>query len=687
MHLYRAYRRVLITGTATLLAGTITGFSQARKDTTARLQDVVVTGQYTPQSLRNSVYKVRVIDAERIKLRGATDIAGVLNNELGVRLSTDYTLGETDFSLMGLGGNRVKVLLDGVPLIDRDATRQSLGQLDVNQIERIEIVEGPMSVVYGTDAMAGVINIITRKNKTPRNSMTVTARVQEESMGNTYTTLSDKGIHNENLGVSFQHGRWNVSGYVTRNITGAWNDTMAYPAKASMPKNQYLGGGTLGYQYKGFNAWYRLDYAHEQLFSAGVMNENNYIGFDQYYITHRYTHQLQTEWQMNKKWKLNTALSYQNYRRNTESYQIDYQAKTRTPIDGDGYWDVSTFKTWFFRSTAQWYVSDKVSIQPGVEFKSDNSGGQRINGNPTITDYSVFASAEIKPFNALVIRPGVRMTKNSIYNAPPAIPSINAKLTINSHFDLRASYARGFRAPALRELYFKFIDASHYILGNPDLKAEYSHSFMTSLSWHNNANAPVQFNSVVTGFYNTYTNFIDYAYDYSTSPVVTTYVNIDKYKTTGGTLENTLTWKNLTATAGFSYIGRYNQLKDEYTSLPQFTWSPEVNSNISYNFTKLKGQLSFFYKFTGHLPTWALNSNTNAVYLSTISSFHWADVTATKQIGKLLSFQAGVKNLFAVKRIGNTSQDVGAAHSTGGPVLTGFGRSYFAGLNFRFTKN
>ncbi|WP_315819996.1 TonB-dependent receptor plug domain-containing protein [Paraflavitalea speifideaquila] len=113
------------------------------------------------------MYRVRTINRERIALRGATDIAGVLNNELGIRIETDYTLGESDTRIMGLGGQRVKVLLDGVPLIDRDATKQSLGQIDINTIERIEIVDGPMSVIYGTDALAGVINIITKKVKAP----------------------------------------------------------------------------------------------------------------------------------------------------------------------------------------------------------------------------------------------------------------------------------------------------------------------------------------------------------------------------------------------------------------------------------------------------------------------------------------------------------------------------------------
>ena len=120
-----------------------------------QLEQVVVTGQFSPQSMRNSLYKVRTVNSEQIRQKAPTSVQSLLNTEIGIRLSNDMALGETDFELMGMSGNNVKILLDGIPLIDRGATKQSLSQLDVNSIERVEIVEGPMSVVYGTDALAG----------------------------------------------------------------------------------------------------------------------------------------------------------------------------------------------------------------------------------------------------------------------------------------------------------------------------------------------------------------------------------------------------------------------------------------------------------------------------------------------------------------------------------------------------
>ena len=135
------------------------------KEDINQLEEVVVTGQFSPQSMKNSLYKVRSVNSDQIRQKAPLDVQSLLNTEIGIRLSNDMALGETDFELMGMSGNNVKILMDGIPMIDRGSTKQSLSQLDVNRIERVEIVEGPMSVVYGTDALAGVINIITKKNK------------------------------------------------------------------------------------------------------------------------------------------------------------------------------------------------------------------------------------------------------------------------------------------------------------------------------------------------------------------------------------------------------------------------------------------------------------------------------------------------------------------------------------------
>lgn len=668
--------------------------SQARAvastDSSKLLEEVVFTGQFKPQSLKQSVYKVRVIDQERIRMRAATDIAGVLNNEIGIRFTTDNILGETDVNIMGMSGQNVKVLLDGVPLVDRGSTKQSLSQIDISTVERIEIVEGPMSVVYGTDALAGVINIITKKNRTGKNTLGVSLRILEEGTGEYYTPFTGDGQHNENLGISWQQGKFNASGSFTRNHFGGWTGDAAYRSQEAKPKEQYMFGGTVGVKLKNFNTWYRLDYLDEEIYVAGALNNNNYRAKDQYYITDRFTHQLQNEWQMHDKVRLNTAISYQDYKRRTKTETIDYTNGSKTLSTAAGEQDVNTFTSFFVRSTGQWLLSEKISIQPGFELKSDQTEGDRIEGSPSITDFSFFASAEIKPVKGLNIRPGLRMSKNSVYDAPPVIPSLNVKIALDERSDLRLSYARGFRAPILRELYFYYFDANHSIEGNTDLEAETSDSYNASINRQLINKSNVELNTVLTGFYNNVKNRIALA---STTGNVYSYINIERYKTTGGTLENNFSWKNLSASLGFSYIGRYNLYSEDKAfqgeDLPEFVWSPELSSNITFRIPKLNAEAGFFYKFTGKLPSYSIgltSSGQTEVFLTNLESYHWADLTLSKRILKLITLQGGVKNLFDVVRL-NSSAEAGSTHSAGGPILTGYGRSYFVAVNFQWNKN
>ncbi|MBX2930709.1 MAG: TonB-dependent receptor [Chitinophagaceae bacterium] len=670
-------------------------FVAAQQDTLQGIgEEVVVTGQHTPQQLKNSVYKVRTINAERIKMRSATDIIGVLNSEIGIRFSSDNTLGETDTKIFGLGTSRVKILIDGVPMADRDATKQSLTQIDINSIEKIEIVEGPMSVVYGTDALAGVINIITKKGAKSGNNLSVTAKVHEETIANTYSPFKGNGIHNENISIHWNNHYWRASGYVTRNDFDGYSDTAAFPAKVFKPKKQWMSGGAFGYSNNKINVWYRLDYLNEELLSANPMNTNTYKSFRQYYITNRFTHQVQADWKINETAKLNTAISFQDYKRNTKSYTLDYQNESLTPNNSpqdlnNGYWDVTPFQTWFFRSSFSWTASPKISIQPGIDVKYDKTSGQRISGVPSITDYSFFVSSEIKPTSAINIRPGFRVSKNSVYDVPPLVPSLNTKFVLNKKLDLRLSYAKGFRAPILRELYFNFFDANHSIQGNLNLKAETSNSFMATLTGNFIAKKEASFTSSITGFFNDYKNFIDlYSYTDANSNVIFSYFNRDNFKTAGITFENNIVWKNFSANIGFSYIGYYNRYQEDDVlkgDRTKFAWSPEITTNLSYKLTKLKGSVGLYYKFTGKIPTYILDAN-NDIVLSQRDAFHWADLTASKQIFKYFTLQGGIKNLFDVTRLSNNISSSGSAHVQGGSMNYAYGRSYFLGIIFQWNK-
>ncbi|MCW5911091.1 MAG: TonB-dependent receptor [Cyclobacteriaceae bacterium] len=644
------------------------------------LEEVVITGQYEPQSLKKSVYQVRVVGPEIIRMRNATNVQGILNTELGMRFSSDLTLGTADVSLMGMRGQNVKILLDGVPLLDRGATRESLNQIDMNQVERIEIVEGPMSVVYGSDALAGVINIITKKTIKSGKPLAVSARILEETAGNEYSPFSGKGVHNESVYAKWQGKKFNAGAGITRNNFGGLQGNKEGRVKEWLPKEQLLGSGTLGYTNNKLNAWYRLDYLNEALVSAGAINTNTNLATDKEYLTDRYTHQLQAEWDISNKWSFNAVGSFQDYTRRTRTTLYDAATQDVRLSPEPGTQDEAKFNSTTLRGTFLYRMTDKLSFQPGFDLNFNKGAGERIDREREIGDYALFFSAEAKPFEFLNIRPGFRFIYNTVYDAPPVIPSVNIKAKLSSVLDLRAAYARGFRSPALRELYFYFFDSSHSIKGNPDLEAEYSNSYSTSLAWNAVTKTSYSYTATVGAFYNEFRNMIALGVD-PENAAVTTYINISRYKTAGVTLNNAFSYKAWKASLGLAHIGVYNELSEDDTSLPEIMWTPEVNATVSYQFTKTGTSLSAFYKYTGKRSVYEYASGN--IRLAEREEFHWLDFTAGQRITKTLNVSAGVKNLGNVTRLQNTSQDVGGAHSTGGAIPMSYGRSYFIALNFQ----
>jgi outer membrane receptor for ferrienterochelin and colicins len=689
--------------TVFVLAGSLYGQEKApgqksKPDSLGKaLKEVVVTGQYEPQSLRNSVYQTRVITAERIRLRAATNIQQVLSTELGFSFSNDLTLGTSDVQMMGMSGRNVKILLDGVPMIDRSDTRESLNQIDINTIERIEIVDGPLSVSYGTDALAGVINIITKKQG--QAVLSVNARVQEETVGKEYAPFGTEGSHTQFLGIAGQRKGWHALGGITHNEFNGFNvapaiataEEVAVDNNRWKPKEQWLANTKFGYGNKDLNVWYRLDYLNETIDSRGAYNPNNYKATNQKYITNRYTQQLQGDYRFNEKLQLSGLFAYANLQRTTQSLIHDYSTGTEELSTAAGEQDVSKFRSAAMRTTLQYKMSDLLSFQPGVEVNLDGASGARIKGSPKINDYAFFVSSELNLIKNVTIRPGLRFISNSVYDAPPVIPSLNTKIRLDKNFDLRMGYASGFRSPALRELYYDFFDASHSIMGNPNLKAEQSNSYTASLSFSEATTEERHFRSVLNGFYNNFRNRIDYGL-YASDNTITTLINIARYKTTGGTLENTLFLKNLQLSLGFSWIGTYNNYSEsaeQYGESKEFVWTPEINNNITYTFTKIGTTANFAFKFAGKKPVYQLytENGIDKLWLAKTNAYSIADLMFTKRLPGFLTLNAGVKNLFDTTTLTSTSIATGGAHSSGGgPVPLNYGRSYVVGLSFNWQK-
>ena len=254
----------------------------------------------------------------------------------------------------------------------------------------------------------------------------------------------------------------------------------------------------------------------------------------------------------------------------------------------------------------------------------------------------------------------------------------------DTRYDIRLSYAYGFRTPTLQELYFSFHNDNHDIDGNPDLKAEYSNNVTGSFTYRILHNARIRLTTTLSGFYNVFKDKISLAQNVDI-PNYNTYYNIGRYKTLGGALETSLAWGGLRVNVNASLIGRYNKYASDDKSLPQFRYSPEVSTTISYHIAKSGTDISFFYKYTGqrkeyyyHEYTTPDNKKESEIYLRGLPSYHYGDITVTQKLTSFLSLNVGVKNLFNLTDIRTI---VESANDTPSVSYLGCGRSYFIGLN------
>src|SRR6187402_678131 len=132
---------------------------------TNQIAPVVVTAQFEPQSIKKSVFNVTRISKEDIKNQAANNLSDVLNQYLNIRIMPDSGTGRSTVSMFGLDANYFKILVDNIPLVNDTGSGNNidLTQVNLDDIEQIEIIEGSMGVTHGANAVSGVLNIITKK--------------------------------------------------------------------------------------------------------------------------------------------------------------------------------------------------------------------------------------------------------------------------------------------------------------------------------------------------------------------------------------------------------------------------------------------------------------------------------------------------------------------------------------------
>jgi outer membrane receptor for ferrienterochelin and colicins len=648
------------------------------------ISEVVVTGQYGSVAADKAVQRIEVIDRKKIDAMAAQNLRDVLTNQLEIRLDYDPIFG-TSMNMQGSKnyGADAKILIDGVPVVGKQNGAVDLSQINLANVERVEIVKGPMSVSYGTDAIAGTVNLITKK--TVKNSKELYTGTYYETPG-TYNVYAGGGLRIRSHSIR-------LDGF--RNFFGGWKpgngisffDFSPRPADTSRvllwkPREQYQGALQYLYTRKKTTFNYKGTYFYEVITNRGMpLAPYQEMAFDNRFHTWRKDNALFVNSDLGKGKHLNVFAAYNAYKRIKTEVANDLTTLNET-IDR-ALQDTSKYSEVNSRGVLTGSSGRKIDYEIGYDVNMQFANSTQIaDRKQDMVNYAAYASAEYRPFEGFTVRPGLRYGYNTRY-AAPLVPSINLMYQPATGLALRASYARGFRQPGLKELYFDFVDINHNIHGNPELRAEYSNNYQASLSY-SWTSGKAKYKASVSSSYNKVHNLITLVLKTGGTANEYWYMNISDFTTKNLVSSVDIAVGSFNVMAGASCVGTYNQLS-EREDVPAFSYSPEVVSSIRYALKQHGLSMAVFYKFTGSFVQYISGSNGEAMQ-SRMGDYSVADVTLQKTFfNKRLSVMLGCKNIFNVTSI--QSYQAGGAHSGGsGLTAIGMGRIYFLKTDINLSK-
>ena len=508
------------------------------------LNEVVVTGTRVPRLLKETPVQTRLITLKDITRTDATNVQDLLQQELpGIEFS--YAMNQqTHLNFNGQGGQSVLFLVDGERMAGETMDDVDFTRLDMSNVERIEIVRGAASALYGSNAGAGVINIITRHASRPR-ALSGSARIARHNEQRYTLSATARGSVVENV-LSASHS--SIDSYdvhsapnpVTRVVStiygnSVWNVSDRFTVK---PARELSLTARAGYFFRQLN---RTDDSPERYrdFSGG----------------------LRGEWTPAKDRRLELSYAFDQYDKST-FYRL-------SRLDVRNYSNVQNS----VRGLYNWWTGETGSLTAGADFMRDFMRNDKLTQSTrSQISADAFVQYDWNISEKFEVVGALRYDYFSDGRMSRVTPKVSARWTLPWHTVLRAGYGMGFRAPTLKEKYYQFDMAGIWIVnGNPSLRPESSHNFSLSAEYtrgHYNVTASVNYN----GIRNRISTGLPYYRPDGDTQLYLDYVNLASFSLVGAGLAVQGRWNNgLSARINYAYTGEHvGRDKDGNTANNQY---------------------------------------------------------------------------------------------------------------------
>lgn len=529
-----------------------------------RMETVVATASRRLQTLGEAPVATEVVDRGRIEASGATDLAGVLSMVPGVEVQGGHPVG-TGVYLQGLGSERVLVMVDGEPVVGRISGEIDLTRLPVADVERVEVVKGPQSTLYGSEAMGGVINLVTRAPEpgVPAAGVQLTGGTEGRRDGAAYARASTGPLD------------WTVRGGV--------RDVDLVPGQ-----NAPLDAGTRRWDGNARLGWQAAPAL--RLEAGGWLVEE-----DQQWRTGQLY-----QFAANRQWsgRLGAAWTRGVHRVAPSLYVAGFEHELSrssgpSPVGG-GDREVQRLAE---ATVAYTGAAGPLALDAGVEMRQDWTRSDRVEGEERDASAVEAYGQGTWKAGAWSLVPGVRLSHDGRWG-DHWTPRLALLWRPAPSLAVRASAGAGYRAPAFKELYMDFLnDAAGYtVRGNPELRPEESTSVSAGAEW-----AGQRAYLRASAFRTDFDGFIETVVDEEASApglAVYRYQNVAQGRTSGLEAQAGAALGGLRADAGWSWLST----EDETTGRPLFG-RPEHSGRLALAYARASGlRVGLAGSYTGRTP-------------------------------------------------------------------------------------
>ncbi|MGK0494802.1 MAG: outer membrane receptor for ferrienterochelin and colicins [Maribacter sp.] len=397
---------------------------------TQDLDEVIVTATRTVRQLSSVPLPVTLISKKQIQRTGVTRLNEILNEQTGIVMTPDATIGGGEgVQIQGIASDYVLVLIDGVPVVGRSSGNLDLSRFAIGNIKQIEVVKGPSSSLFGSEALGGVINIITEKPT----SENITGQ-----LGHRAATFNNQ---NSNISVSQRRDKFGYSFFADRLSTDGYDLANGDNGQTVNPFFNYTFNGRLF-----FDATEKLKiFASGRYFSQefDVMPSTSEERDANAHLRIDHNPSSKTNWQ------------YELY---YTSYITD--EKILDPINND-LLIANDFNQQLFRPEIRYNhsYSENNTMTLGAGYNFETLDRSLFAEQVTFDSQYLFVQYDFKPLENLNIIAGARFDNHSEYNSQLS-PKLSARYNFNENFALKASVGSGFKAPDFRQLFLDFTNAA-----------------------------------------------------------------------------------------------------------------------------------------------------------------------------------------------------------------------------------